>query len=323
MDLPDRRQPMNTAFARELRRYGPGCLNSSVTPAEARSYCRHLALTHYENFSVASLLLPRRLLRHFHHIYAYCRWADDLGDETGGGAEALELLAWWREELLRCYDGTPEHPVMIALQDTIRRFNIPSEPFLDLLSAFEQDQTTKEYDTHEQLIDYCRRSANPVGHLILYLGECFDGERAELSDHICTGLQLANFWQDVSRDLEIGRVYLPREDRERFGYTDAELRQRRFTPAFAELMKLEVHRTRALFEQGKPLVELMPDDLQIDVELFIRGGLGILERIERQGYDVWSRRPKLSKFAKAELLVRVVAERWLRSRARQQAEVRP
>ena len=212
--------------------------------ADAQVYCSRLARAHYENFTVASALLPRQLIRHFHAVYAYCRWADDLADESGGGAHALSLLRWWREELLQCYDGRPHHPVFVALQDTIRRFDIPPQPFLDLLSAFEQDQVVQRYDTFEQLLGYCRCSANPVGRLVLYLGESFDGERAALSDYICTALQLTNFWQDVERDFAIGRIYLPREDRARFGYSDNDLAACRFTPAFAELMRFEVERTR-------------------------------------------------------------------------------
>ena len=198
---------------------------------EARAYCRRLTLGHYENFSVASLLLPRRLVPHFYAIYSYCRWADDLGDETGGGARALALLEWWRTELFRCYDGKPRHPVMIALMPTIRRFHIPPEPFLALIRAFEQDQHVKRYETYPQLLDYCRLSANPVGHLVLYLCECFNTRTAALADAICTGLQLANFWQDVSRDLDIDRVYIPAEDMCRFGYADADLS----TPLYADL----------------------------------------------------------------------------------------
>ena len=228
----------------------------------ARAYCRRITLGHYENFSVASLLLPRRLLRHFHAVYAYCRWADDLADEAGGGERALDLLAWWRDQLLACYDGRPTHPVLIALQPTIRRFQIPPDPFLDLLHAFEQDQRVKRYQTFEQLLDYCCCSANPVGRLVLYLGEVFDEKRAALSDSICTALQLANFWQDVSRDFDIGRVYLPQEDRRRFGYGDDDFGARRFTPAFAQLMRFEVDRTRSLFLRGQPLIELMPTDLR-------------------------------------------------------------
>src|SRR5205085_1498824 len=188
-------------------------------------------------------------------------WADDLGDETGGGERALGLLGWWRAELLRCYNGTPRHPVMVALQPTIARFGIPPAPFLELLHAFEQDQLVKRYDTYDQLLDYCRYSANPVGHLVLYLCECHDPHRAALSDQICTGLQLANFWQDVARDFDIDRVYLPAEDRQRFGYSDGDLEQRRFNPAFASLMRFEVERTRTLFAEWLGRVPQMPVDV--------------------------------------------------------------
>lgn len=250
------------------------------------------------------MLLPRRLLRHFQCIYAYCRWADDLGDETAGGDEALRLLKWWREELMRCYGGRPLHPVMIALKPTIERFKIPPEPFLDLLQAFEQDQVVKRYETYEQLLDYCRYSANPVGRLVLYLCEVGDRQRFALSDCICTGLQLANFWQDVARDLDIGRVYLPAEDRRRFGYRDKDLEACKFTPAFADLMRFEVDRARRLFVAGYPLVAQVPADVQIDIELFAQGGLGILDKIESVGYDVLSARPVLEKREKMLLLVR-------------------
>jgi squalene synthase HpnC len=268
----------------------------------ARRYCSRLARGHYENFTVASLLLPRRLLPHFQAVYAYCRRADDLGDETGGGQHALNLLNEWRTELLRCYEGQPTHPIMIALRQTIRRFHIPPEPFLDLIHAFEQDQFVTRYETYDQLLGYCRCSANPVGRLVLYLCESHDQERAVLSDDICTGLQLANFWQDMARDLDIGRVYLPAEDRRRFGYSDEDLAARRFTPAFAELLRFEVERTRELFQRGLPLVQKMPPDVQTDIELFARGGLGILRKIEAAGFDVWRTRPVLAKWDKAALL---------------------
>ena len=303
---------MHNGFAQELARWGPQVRYEKPSRLQARAYCSRLARSHYENFSVATLLLPRRLLPHFHAIYAYCRWADDLGDETGGGQRALELLQWWREELLRCYDGKPHHPVMIALRETIQRFSIPPTPFLDLVLAFEQDQVVKRYDTYEQLVGYCKYSANPVGHLVLYLCECFDARNAGLSDAICTGLQLANFWQDVSRDLDIGRVYLPGEDRSRFGYSDADLEARRFTPAFAELMGFEVNRTRKLFDEGMPLVSRVPADVQTDIELFARGGLSILRKIEEVGYDVWRTRPVLRKWEKVALLGSVFAWHWFR-----------
>jgi squalene synthase HpnC len=303
---------MDNGFARDLLLWGPDSRYPPLTLDKARAYCRQLAHSHYENFSVASLLLPRRLLPHFHAIYAYCRWADDLGDETGGGARALELLQWWRRELALCYEGASRHPVMIALAQTIERFQIPRQPFLDLIRAFEQDQLVKRYETYEQLADYCRYSANPVGHLVLYLCECFDAGKAALSDAICTGLQLANFWQDVSRDLDIGRVYIPAQDMRRFGYPEEDLLARRFTPAFRELMRFEVERARALFQQGQPLARLVPGDVQTDIELFIRGGLGILDKITAIDYNVWRQRPVLRKWDKAALLASVVCQRMLR-----------
>jgi squalene synthase HpnC len=293
---------MKNGFTRDLERLGPGRPYAPVSPAAAQVYCSRLARSHYENFTVASLLLPRRLHRHFHAVYAYCRWADDLADESGGGARALELLRWWRGELLRCYDGRPRHPVLVALQPTIRRFRIPPQPFLDLLFAFEQDQLVKRYQTFAQLLRYCRYSANPVGRLVLYLGEVFSEGRAALADHVCTALQLANFWQDVARDFELGRVYLPEEDRRRFGYRDEDLEARRCTPAFVELLRFEVDRTRDLFYRGFPLVEQMPQALRADVELFIQGGLAVLRKIERQGHDVWRCRPALAPWEKGALL---------------------
>lgn len=302
---------MAQGFAADLARYGPGSSHPPVSLADAQIYCSRLARGHYENFSVASVLLPRRLLKHFHNVYAYCRWADDLADETGGEHQALELLRWWREELQQCYDGRPHHPVLVALEQTIETFGIPQRPFLDLLLAFEQDQTVKTYQTFEQLRDYCRFSANPVGRLVLYLLEAFSEDRARLSDQVCTALQLANFWQDVARDFAIGRVYLPEEDRLRFSYTDEDLAAQRFTPAFAELLRFEVDRTRDLFYRGIPLVELVPPDVQADVELFIQGGLAILRKIESIGYNVWKCRPELAKWEKGTL---VAGALWRRLR---------
>jgi squalene synthase HpnC len=296
----------HNGFAAALALYGPGARYQVPTPSQARAYCGHLAKTHYENFSVASLLLPRRLLVPFHVVYAYCRWADDLGDETGGGQTALDLLKWWRQQLQLCYAGQPRHPVMVALREVIDEFDIPPEPFLDLVLAFEQDQRVKRYVTYEQLLDYCRYSANPVGRLVLYLCRSFTEENAALADHICTGLQLANFWQDVARDLDIGRVYLPQEDRTRFGYTDADLLARRFTPAFRDLMAFEVARARSLLIDGLPLVARMPLEVRPDIELFARGGLAILSKIEQQGYNVWQARPALSKWDKMVLIGNVV-----------------
>ena len=304
---------MGWDFAEELKRYGPRSADTLMSLAAARSYCARLARTHYENFAVASVLLPRRLVPHFHAVYAYCRWADDLADETAGGQEALDLLGWWKRQLLTCYIGTPRHPVMIALRETVRRFAIPVKPFLKLLIAFEQDQRVKRYETFDDLLGYCRNSANPVGHIVLYLFGCHTPERAALADEVCTGLQLANFWQDVARDFEKGRVYLPAEDRRRFGYADADLTARRFTPTFAELMRFKVERTRGYFDRGAKLLPLVPRAVRIDVDLFLRGGRAVLDAIERQGFDVWSRRPVVSKRAKLGLLVQALGRQFLTS----------
>ncbi|MGL6096416.1 MAG: squalene synthase HpnC [Fimbriiglobus sp.] len=297
---------MTWNFAAELARHGPvrTRTDAPVSLAAARAYCGRVARAHYENFAVASVLLPRRLVPHFHAIYAYCRWADDLADETAGGAESLELLAWWRAELLAAFGGETRHPVMVAVAATAARFAIPADPFLDLLSAFEQDQRVNRYDTFEELLGYCRRSANPVGHLVLALFECCTPDRARLADETCTGLQLANFWQDVARDLAIGRVYLPAEDRARFGYPDTDLHARRCTPAFAELMRFQVERTRGFFDRGAALLPLVPRAVRPDVALFSRGGAAVLDAIERQGFDVWTRRPTVSKWSKFGLLLR-------------------
>lgn len=308
--------PMKWTFANELARYGPDSHHPPATRGDAFAYCARVARTREENFSVASLLLPRRLLRHFHAVYAFCRWADDLADESGDPHRALESLRWWRDELHACRAGVPTHPVTVALRETIRAFDVPLQPFLDLLDAFEQDQHVTRYATYEQLLDHCTRSANPVGRIALRLCGCHDEKAAELSDHVCTGLQLANFWQDVSRDLQRGRVYLPAEDRLRFGYGDADLNEGRFTPAFAELMRFEVERTRELFYRGYPLVELMPADVRSQTELFMEAGLAILARIESCGFDVLSKRPTLAKWQKGRLVLgamwrRAFEGRWI------------
>ena len=293
------------SFAADLERYGPDG-ERDVSREEALAYCARLTETHYENFSVVTWLTPRALRPAFAAVYAFCRWSDDLGDEIGDRDRSRELLAWWRGELRAMYAGEARHPVMIALRETVREFGIPIEPFEALISAFEQDQEVLDYQTYDQLLDYCTRSANPVGHLVLYLGRAFDTANAALSDHTCTGLQLANFWQDVARDHDIGRIYLPREDRDRFGVSDDDLKSRRFTPAFRDLLAFEVGRARDLLLAGWPLVERMPRSLAVDVDLFTRGGLAILDRIEAQGYDVLTRRPEVGKWAKVGLLLRSV-----------------
>jgi squalene synthase HpnC/squalene synthase HpnD len=302
---------MAYSFAAHLARYGPGSDYAVPDLAAARSYCARLTRSHYENFTVVSALLPRRLVPHFHPIYAYCRWADDLADETGGGQRTLDLLAWWRRELLDCYEGKVRHPVMVALRPTIERYAIPPQPFLNLLVAFEQDQRVKRYASFDDLLVYCQHSANPVGRLVLYLCECFNEKTAALSDSICTGLQLANFWQDVRRDyVEMGRVYLPEHDRRAFNYIDEDLAACRFTPQFKELMRFEVKRAREYLERGRPLLDLVPADVRVDIKLFIEGGLAILRKIEAIDFEVWKARPKLSKREKATLMLRALRGRF-------------
>lgn len=282
----------------DLSHWGPETLAQADVPAltDAEAYCRRLATAHYENFPVVSGLLPRELRQQFCNVYAFCRWADDLGDEAGDPQRALTLLAWWRGLVEKCYQGEATHPVFVALLPTIQSYQIPMDPLLDLISAFEQDQTVREYETFDQLHDYCRRSANPVGRLVLLLCRQSTLENIAWSDSICTGLQLANFWQDVARDLAIGRIYLPREDYERFGYRRADFEQHHTNPAFLALMQFEVGRARRFLINGLPLVNRLPDRLQIAIDLFARGGMRILDKIERMDYRVWDRRPTVTKF---------------------------
>jgi squalene synthase HpnC len=295
---------------------------------EARNYCKRLATSHYENFSVATWFLPKELHQHFYNVYAYCRISDDLGDEVGDTQVSLALLDRWEQELDATYRGLDadgsgshicqkqadmghqaRHPVFIALAETIRSCGIPKHEFSDLLQAFRQDQTVTRYESFEELRGYCRNSADPVGHLVLYLCGYKDEERQRLSDSTCTALQLANFWQDVSVDWKKGRVYLPLEDLRRFGVSEDQIAEGRFNAQFRELMRFEVERARQWFAQGLPLVERVNRSLALDLELFSRGGLAILQAIEKQDYDVLARRPSLSKWSKAGLAARALAGR--------------
>jgi squalene synthase HpnC len=294
---------MNVAFADALKTWGPQATPRGLSRSAAEAYCRTLARTHYENFPVVSWLLPRHLHQPFYNVYAYCRWADDLGDEIADARQATELLEWWRDQLRACYHGSATHPVFIALGPSIEEFGIPQQPFEDLLSAFKQDQRVKRYESYAELRDYCRRSADPVGRIVLYLCGAFSDRNAAWSDSICTGLQLANFWQDVARDLDIGRVYLPRESLLRFGYSDADLANRVTNEPFLKVMEFEVDRSRQLLKSGLPLVTVMPWPMRVDIDLFARGGLCLLDRIERIGYRVWQNRPVLTKIDFARLFI--------------------
>lgn len=270
--------------------------------AEAREYCARLARSHYENFSVASWFLPRRLRQHFFNVYSYCRISDDLGDEVGDKSASLALLGQWQRELDACYEGSPKHPVFVALAETVRQFEIPRHEFSDLLTAFRQDQTITRFETFDDVLAYCRYSANPVGHLVLYLCGYRDAERQQLSDFTCTALQLANFWQDVSVDYAKDRIYLPLEDLRRFGVGEEDIARKRNTVAFCSMMKFEVERARDWFRQGLPLVGKVDHELALDLDLFSRGGMEILNAIEKQNYAVLGNRPAISKSRKLALV---------------------
>ncbi len=266
-------------------------VSSAAELAEAYAYCTRLARSHYENFTIASWLMPREMRPHMHAIYAYARIADDFADED----HDLAKLDAWERELDLCYAGEARHPVFVALAATVRRYDIPREPFADLLVAFRSDVNFRGFETRDELLGYARNSANPVGRLVLYLFGYRDAERQRLSDLVCSGLQLANFWQDVAIDLDKGRIYLPRADLARFGVTPDDLARRVATPAFVELMRHEVEVARGMLREGAELGQLVDRRLRRDILMFAGGGLAILRAIERVGYDVFQRRPKLNK----------------------------
>jgi squalene synthase HpnC len=280
--------------------------NQRPTLDEARAYCRRLATTHYENFHVASWFLPARLRPHFHSIYAYCRIADDLGDEVGNREQSLALLDLWGRELDACYQGEARHPVFVALAETVRACDIPKQPFADLLVAFRQDQNVLRYPSMDDVLEYCRYSANPVGRLVLYACGYRSPEMFLLSDFTCTALQLANFWQDIRSDYERGRIYLPLDDMQKHGVDEATIARSEPTPAFRELVRHEVDYTRQLFTNGLPLIDMVDRELALDLDLFSRGGLEILHAIERRHYDVLTMRPVISKSRKLGLLARAL-----------------
>jgi len=304
---------------------------------EAQEYCARMAHSHYENFSVVTWFLPKHLHQHFYNVYAYCRISDDLGDEVDDPQQSLMLLDQWEAELNSTYLSLvepplkeirqeaetlradfpgrnpvgPRHPVFIALRETIQECDIPREPFADLLTAFRRDQTVTRYPAFDDVLGYCHYSANPVGRLVLYLCGYRDAERQKLSDYTCTALQLANFWQDVAVDYAKGRIYLPLEDLAKYGVSESDIADHRATPAFLEMMKFEVARARESFQMGLPLAKLVDKHLALDIELFSRGGLEILNAIERQGYDVLTRRPAISKPRKLWLVARAAIGKLL------------
>jgi squalene synthase HpnC len=309
---------MPTAAQSELLARGGAALPASYrmpdktpTLAEALAWCKHLAETHYENFHVATWFLPEPLRPHFQSIYAYCRISDDLGDEVPDSSAALALLDWWGEELDACYEGRARHPVFVALAETIRACKIPKEPFADLLVAFRQDQYKTRYETMDDVLGYCHYSANPVGRLVLYAcGEASE-ENFRLSDFTCTGLQLANFWQDVTVDWKKDRVYIPQADMRMAGVGDSTIAAGVATAEFRAVMKQEVDYARELFLKGLPLIRRVRRDLALDLDLFSRGGFEILRAIERRNYDVLSARPAITKGTKFALAFRAITAKAL------------
>jgi squalene synthase HpnC len=298
------RVPGDLEIARELPPSG-----SSLEQAE--QYTRRLATHHYENFTIATRLLPRNLRQHFYNIYAYCRWADDLGDEIPDRHAALGALDWWQKELQQCYAGSATHPVFIALRETVASFDIPIDPFSDLLRAFCRDQTVHRYQTWDSVLEYCRYSANPVGRLVLCLFGYRDRDRVALSDYTCTALQLANFWQDVSRDLDKDRIYIPLDLLAAAGLTESDLFARHPDDRYIHLMRGLVERTRELFRLGLPLAPSVARRFRVDIELFSRGGLAVLDAIESIGYNTLTQRPTLTRATKLKLFARALTTHLL------------
>lgn len=288
-----------------------GAPNLYLTPAvrpslaEAQAWCKTLATTHYENFHVATFFLPAVLRPHFYSVYAFCRTSDDLGDEVADTATATRLLAEWRAMLHQCF-SRPElsrHPVFVALQPTIAAQQLPIEPFDDLISAFEQDQVYTHHESLATLEHYSRYSANPVGRLVLLVSGYRSEELMQLSDEICTGLQLANFYQDVVEDRLRGRRYIPADAMQRFGVSDEQLIARHFDGNVRAMMEFLVSDARARLARGELITRLVSRDLASTLQLFINGGYAILDAIAAQDYDTLRARPVVTKGAKLRLLL--------------------
>ena len=272
--------------------------------AGAYRFCQDLVDSHYENFPVASLLLPRRLRRHVAALYAFARIADDFADEAEYEGVRKERLLDWRRQLQSAGREPASHPVFVALASTLRELELPVQPFDDLLSAFLQDTEKKRYATFDEVLDYCRRSANPVGRIVLMIHGYRSEELFRYSDAICTALQLANFWQDLAVDLKKDRIYIPEEDFKQFSYSEADLRMGVVNERFIDLLKFEVNRTRNLFEEGRPLPAKLAWPLSLEIRLTWRGGREILRKIRKGGFDTLSKRPALSKWDWIPLVVR-------------------
>ena len=295
----------------DLARFGPNCLGYEMSVPESERYCKNLALNHYENFSVASFLLPKSIRQDFYNIYAYCRWSDDLADETSSQPNgsstsqtwnSVDLLQWWRNELRQCFAGNSKHPVFVALRSTLLRHPLPIEPFEKLLDAFCQDQHVIRYQNDEEVLAYCSGSANPVGRILLGLAKTTQADAIRQSDLVCTGLQLANFCQDIQKDALRNRIYLPQSRWTPYSISQQDILQGTKSAPLQNALRDWVYYARDHLVQGLPLVQQVPRWLARDVQLFVRGGLAILENIERAGFDVWNHPIEVTKAQKLMLL---------------------
>lgn len=276
------------------------------TVEESFRYCARITRGHYENFPVGSVLIPRASRPFVHAVYAFARAADDFADEMKDPPRQLALLDAWGEELEAAFRGEARHPVFVALRETSRRLDIPIQEYRDLLEAFRMDVTVKRYATFDDVLGYCRYSANPVGRLVLYIHGRADPDLLGFSDSICTALQLANFWQDVEVDLRKDRIYIPACDMEAFGVTERDLLAHRVTDRYRRMMQFEVDRTRGIFQEGRALCERLSGRLGIEIRATWLGGMEILRKVEAVGHDVFRRRPKITTGDKARILLRAV-----------------
>ncbi len=275
----------------------------------AARWCRRYARRRYENFTVVSWFLPKRLRTPMYTVYAFCRFSDDLGDEAQG--DRLALLDEWDADLRRAFRGDAKHPIHVALAEVARQHPLNPDPFLRLIEANRRDQHKTRYGTYGELLEYCEYSANSVGEMVLAVFGYTDAERIALSDATCTALQLANHWQDVARDYEAGRLYLPLEDLQRFRVNEQQIPEKHCDTNFRALMQFEVDRAETLFRHGAPLAEMVKRDLRIDLQLFTAGGRAVLRAIEKQKYNVLWRRPEISDSQKAWFALRAGAQRWV------------
>jgi len=276
------------------------------TLPDAYRYCLRLARTHYENFPVGSLLIPKKLQPHVCAVYAFARRADDIADEDFPEADRIPALEAWEGLLERSSHGRVNHPVFLALRETIRQFQIPTQLLVDLVTAFKMDVRVKRHPTFNDVLFYCRHSAEPVGRLVLHLFGYRDEQMMVLSDKICTALQLANFWQDVAVDLKKNRIYIPLEDLNQFGYSSEQLFAHEYNKAFCQVMEYQVDRTEAMFLEGAPLVYQTPGRLGLELKCVVLGGLTVLKKIRQLQYNTLAQRPVIQGKDKAGILFKAL-----------------